>query len=248
MSRNRALKSENSKQKRRREPEPRQPSVVRSYLEAFLIAGLFLGFTNTFVFKTFYIPSASMEDSLLIGDHLFVNRYIFGTQGGEIERRLFPGRDVRRGDVVVFRSPERPTLDLVKRCVALPGDKVEIRGKDLYINGAWVDDDSYTKHTEAEIVPASSGFPRDNFGPFTVPEEHYFCLGDNRDRSNDSRFWGAVPRRYVKGQALLVYWSYGGETPDGNWYGWGAKLKQLSKTAVGFLTKTRWSRTFHLIR
>ncbi len=221
----------------------RRVSTLREYFEALLIAGVFLGFTNTFVVKTFYIPSASMEDTLLVGDHLFVNRFIYGARGlGELGGAL-PWRDVQRGDIVIFRSPERPTLDMVKRCVGLPGDVVQVVDKDLYVNGKWVEDGIYTKHADAQLVAK-----RDRFGPFTVPEDHYFCMGDNRDRSHDSRFWGPVPRRFVKGRAFLVYWSYGGETSDGNWHGWGVKVRQLARTAVGFFTRTRWDRTFDLIR
>lgn len=228
-------------------------STLREYFEALVIAGIFLGFTNTFVVKTFFIPSASMEETLLIGDHLFVNRFVYGPAIGEFERRLFPLRPVQRGDVVIFRSPERPRVDMVKRCVGLPGDEVEIVDKKLYINEERVDDSSYTWHRDPRVFPNRSGIPesarrRDNFGPYTVPEQHYFCLGDNRDQSYDSRFWGPVPARFVKGRAFLVYWSFGGETSDGVWRGWGHKLGQLARTAIGFFQKSRWDRTFHVIR
>jgi signal peptidase I len=222
-------------------------STFREYFEALLIAAIFLGFTNSFVVKTFFIPSASMEETLLIGDHLFVNRFIYGAGSTVLERQLFPIRDVRRGDIVIFKSPERPAVDMVKRCVGIPGDTIEIVDKDLYINGQWVEDSSYTEHLDPATVPEAFR-RRDNFGPYTVPADHYFCLGDNRDHSYDSRFWGPVPAHYVKGRALLVYWSFGGRTPDGSWPGWGEKLRQLGRTAAGFLTETRWARTFHLIR
>ena len=230
-----------------------QKSVIREYFEALLIAGIFLGFTNTFLVKTFYIPSRSMEDTLLVGDHLFVNRYLFGQGGTALERAFTPVRDVRRGDVVIFRSPESPTTDLVKRCVGLPGDEIRIVQKQLYVNGEAVDDEGFTQHSDPRTFPDRRIYPRqqrlrDNFGPFTVPDDHYFFLGDNRDESYDSRFWGAVPRHYLKGRALMIYWSYGGETPDGTWSGWGQKLGQVGRTLLGFPTKTRWSRTFHLIR
>jgi signal peptidase I len=228
-------------------------STTREYLEALIIAGIFLGFTNTFVVKTFFIPSASMEETLLIGDHLFVNRFIFGTALSAPERKMLPLRPVRRGDIVIFRSPEKPRIDMVKRCVGLPGDEVRILEKDLYINGQWVDDASYTWHRDPRVFPDRSGVPdsarrRDNFGPFTVPEDHYFCLGDNRDQSYDSRFWGPVPAHFVKGRAFMIYWSFGGETSDGVWRGWGYKLRQLSRTAIGFVQNSRWRRTFHVIR
>ncbi len=219
----------------------RKHSTLREYLEALLIAGAFLGFTNTFLIKTFYIPSASMETTLLIGDHLFVNRFIYGWESTDLP--LVPARDVRRGDVVIFRSPEDPTLDMVKRCIGLPGDVIEIDQKDLYVNGEWVDDAAYTRHSDPRVF---SG--RDTFGPFEVPPDHYFCMGDNRDNSKDSRFWGPVPRKYVKGRAFLTYWSYGGETSDGVWRGWGHRLKLFGKTLVGFVTRTRWDRTFMLVR
>ncbi|MEE8138907.1 MAG: signal peptidase I [Thermoanaerobaculia bacterium] len=228
-------------------------STTREYLEALLIAGLFLGFTNTFVIKTFYIPSASMEATLLIGDHLFVNRFIYGAAPAAPERWLLPVRPIARGDIVIFRSPERPRVDMVKRCVGLPGDVIEIANKDLFVNGVWVDDANYTWHRDARIYSNGPRLPepfrqRDNFGPFTVPEGHFFFLGDNRDQSYDSRFWGPVPAAFVKGRAFLIYWSFGGETSDGTWRGWVHKIGQLTRTALGFFTQSRWSRTFHLIR
>jgi signal peptidase I len=228
-------------------------SVWREYLEAFIIAALFLRFTNTFVVQTFYIPSKSMEDTLLIGDHLFVNRFIYGPAPTALERRLLPSRPLRRGDVVIFRSKEDPLVDVVKRCIGLPGDTLDFVDKQLYLNGKRVRDESYTKHSDYRVFPDQPfsdplGRRRDNFGPFTVPPGHYVMLGDNRDDSQDSRFWGALPAHLVKGRAELVYWSYGGGTSTGQWPGWKAKLVQLGKTAVGFVTKTRWNRTFHLIR
>lgn len=230
----------------------RHQPAWREYLEALLVAGLFLGFTNTFVLKTFYIPSGSMENTLLVGDHLIVNRYIFGpaaTPAGA----LLPARAPRRGDVVVFRSPEDPQVDLVKRLVGLPGDLIEVRQKQLYVNGARVRDAGYAIHRDPRLGSQRTSFNaqlfrRDNYGPVTVPPQRYFFLGDNRDYSYDSRYWGAVPVHYVKGRAFLIYWSYGGETPDGQWPGLGAKLAQLGRTALGFFTKTRWERSFEVIR
>ncbi len=229
----------------------RPRSVFREYFEALLVAGVFLGFTNTFVLKTFFIPSASMEETLLIGDHLFVNRFIYGVNDSLLGK-LLPIRRVDRGDVVVFRSVEEKGVDLVKRCIALPGDRVEMVDKELFINGTKVEDSSYTQHRDPMTYSDRRGFPnqlskRDNFGPLTVPEDRYFCLGDNRDLSHDSRFWGTVPAHYVKGRAFLIYWSYGGETPDGTWHGWRDRVRQLGGTVVGFLTRTRWRRTFHLV-
>jgi signal peptidase I len=227
---------------------------LREYLEALLIAGIFLGFTNTFLVKTFYIPSESMVDTLLVGDHLFVNRFLYGPTSSPLLDRLTPSREIRRGDVVIFRSVETPETDLVKRCMGLPGDEIQIVDKQLFINGEAVDDSAYASHRDEDRVFINRRYLRrqhrlrDNFGPYVVPDDHYFFLGDNRDFSYDSRYWGSVPRHYVKGRALMIYWSYDGETPDGQWPGWGRKLQQIGETLAGFFTETRWGRTFHLIR
>lgn len=228
-------------------------STFREYLEALLIAGLFLGFTNTFVVKTFFIPSGSMEETLLVGDHLFVNRFIYGPVASDLERRLLPMRAPERGDIVIFRAPEQPTIDLVKRMVGRPGDTLRIVGKQLYVDGVPAEEDGYVVHKDSKTFPNAPYLEqqyrqRDNFGPYTVPAGHYFCMGDNRDQSNDSRFWGPVPERYLKGRAFLIYWSFGGGTSDGTWRGWRAKAGELARTVAGFVTKTRWSRTFHLPR
>jgi signal peptidase I len=228
-------------------------SVFREYYEALLIAAVFLGFTNTFLVKTFYIPSPSMEDTLLVGDHLFVNRFLYGPASTDLERRLLPSREPRRGDIVIFRSVETPTTDLVKRCVGLPGDRLEIVDKRLVVNGEPVEESGYAIHRDPQVFPNRAYLVRahrrrDNFEPFVVPEGHFFFMGDNRDFSYDSRFWGPVPRHFVKGRALVVYWSYGGETPDGEWRSFGARARQLLATARGFIGETRWERTLHVVR
>lgn len=219
----------------------------REYFEAILIAGVFLAFTNSYLVKTFYIPSGSMEQTLLIGDHLFVNRYIYGPSS-ELERGLLPTRELRRGDIVIFRAPEDPNNDLVKRCIGLPGDKIEIVDSRLYVNDQQVSNQPYASY-RTDLPNYFPGMrPRDFFGPFTVPPDEFFFLGDNRNNSHDSRFWGTAPRRYIKGRAFLIYWSFGGETSDGKWTGFGDKLRQIGNTLAGFFTETRWSRTLHLPR
>lgn len=231
----------------------KEKSTFREYLEALLIAGIFLSFAHTFVLQAFYIPSGSMEDTLLVGDHLFVNRFIYGPAATALERDLLPARPVQRGDIVVFRSPENPTLDVVKRCVGLPGDTIDVVDKQLFINGRRVDDSGFALHKDPNVFPDRPYYPdqgrrRDNFGPYVVPGDSYFCMGDNRDYSYDSRFWGPLPAHLLKGRPLFIYWSYGGETPTGGWEGMESRLRRLGRTALGFFTNTRWERTFKLIR
>jgi signal peptidase I len=229
-------------------------STYRETLEALLVAGLFLLFVNTWVFRTFFIPSGSMENTLLIGDHLAVNRYIYGPTATAIERQLLPSREPRRGDIVVFRSVEGSNEDLVKRLIGLPGDVITVRNKKLFVNGQPVDDSSFAIHKDQWIggysdpTFSTKRAQRDQFGPYRVPPDSYFMMGDNRDESNDSRFWGSVPRTYVKGRVNLNYWSYGGDPPLAEWQGWPAQLRHLGRTAAGFFPQTRWNRTFDLPR
>ena len=233
--------------------------IAREYLEALIIAAIFLQFANTFVVQTYYIPSGSMEDTLLVGDHLFVNRFIYGPAPTALESKLLPLRPVRRGDIVVFRSKENPRIDVVKRCVGVPGDVMRVVDKRLFINGRAVNDSAYAIHrpqpgTPDHIPPDYLGqlATRDYFGPFTVPPASYFCMGDNRDNSWDSRFWGELPASYVLGRAFAIYWSVEGETSDGSWQGWGSNIAALSRKVAGWFEigprKTRWDRTFRLVR
>jgi signal peptidase I len=229
-----------------------EKSLLREYLEALLIAVVFATFARTYVVQAFKIPSGSMEKNLLIGDHILVNKFIYGPTASRLEELLLPMRRVDRGDIVVFKYPEDPTRDFIKRCMALPGDVVKLTDKDLFINGEFVDDSRYTYHTESAAFPreflANPKFTRDNFGPVTVPAGNYFCMGDNRDNSNDSRFWGSVPGNYVKGRAFMVYWSFESEQEYIEWPGFAGKLRQLSRVALNFFTKTRWDRTFRIVR
>ncbi len=227
-------------------------SVVREYYEAILVAFILALFVRTFVFENFKIPSGSMENNLLVGDHLVVNKFIFAPHLDTPLHALLPYREPERGDVVIFKFPEDPRRDFIKRCVAVAGDTVEIREKQLYLDGE-LQDEPYVVHKDPHVwrnVPGApaSGRRRDNFGPFTVPEGTIFCLGDNRDNSLDSRFWGPVPLSYVKGRAVIIYWSYEAERGDGQWSGVGNRLRQLTDVFIHFFTKTRWDRQFRLIR
>ena len=231
---------------------PSQKSLLREYLEALLIAVIFATFARTWIVQAFKIPSGSMEQNLLIGDHILVNKFIYGPTVSPWEEKLLPVRKVRRGDVVVFKYPEDPTRDFIKRCMGLPGDTLKMIDKDLYINGRHIDDSSFTYYEDSETYPRDLFFHpkrvRDNFGPKTVPSGAYFCMGDNRDNSNDSRYWGPVPESYVKGRALLVYWSVAGDEEAMSLPGDESRMRQLGRLTLHFFTLTRWSRTLRIVR
>jgi signal peptidase I len=227
-------------------------SLSREYAEALLIAVIFATFARTFVIQAFKIPSGSMEHTLLVGDHILVNKFIYGPTIWSIEKVLLPLRDVHRGDIVVFRYPPDPTRDFIKRAIGLPGDRVRIVDKQLMVNGERVNDAAYAAHSDPVTYPRTSFFnsnrQRDNFGPYTVPPGGYFCLGDNRDNSRDSRYWGTVSDSELKGRALVVYWSFGDGTEESTWPGLLGRLRQLAETVRNFLSQTRWQRTFLLVR
>jgi signal peptidase I len=184
-------------------------SVVREYTESLIIAVVLALFVRTFVFQAFKIPTGSMEPTLLVGDHLIVNKMIFAPSATGIERVLLPTRDVRRGDIVVFKYPEEPERDFIKRVIGMPGDRLELRSKVLYINDeplaeSWA---HYASPASQEAFGASLDL-REAYGPVTVPQGQYFMMGDNRDNSEDSRYWGFLPESYVKGRALFIYFSF----------------------------------------
>lgn len=224
----------------------------REYYEAILVAVIFTLFARTFVVQAFKIPTASMEDNLLVGDHLFVNKFVYAPHWQTPIHKLLPYRDVRQGDVVVFKFPQDPARDFIKRAVAVGGDVVEVRAKELLVNGQ-SENNARVVHKDPNTFASTPFLPpsfrhRDHFGPVTIPEDLVFCLGDNRDNSHDSRFWGAVPRSYFKGRALIIYWSFESSSEAHEWRGWGERLRQLGAVLVHFFTRTRWERSLMLIR
>ena len=234
------------------EPAPvYRKSTLREYFESIVIAVILALFVRTFVVQAFKIPTGSMENNLLIGDHLLVNKFVFAPTATALERAALPVRPIHRGDVLVFKFPEDPERDFVKRVIGLPGEKLEMREKRIFINDKPLDE-PYVHFLEPPAVPSAfhettSADLRERYGPVTIPADQYFMMGDNRDNSQDSRYWGYLPRSYVKGRALMVYWSYEAtETAyqdDGLW----ARARGLVSVALNFFTGTRWSRTFHQI-
>ena len=224
-------------------------SALREYFESIVIAVILALFIRTFIVQAFKIPTGSMENNLLVGDHLLVNKFVFGPSESSIERMLLPETAVKRGDVVVFKYPEEPDRDFIKRVIGLPGETLELRHKQVYINGRPLDE-PYVHF----LVPPSTHAQefaaydvREQFGPVTVPDDKYFVMGDNRDNSQDSRYWGFLPRDYIKGKALLVYWSYESDREDYEQDGLGAALTGAASVVTHFFTRTRWDRLLHQI-
>lgn len=218
-------------------------SRPREFAEAVLVAVVFALFVRTFLLQAFVVPSPSMENTVLAGDHLIVNKFVFGPRAGSLLAPLLPRRPVRRGDVIVFKFPEDPRRDFVKRVIALPGDEVAIRDKAVFVNGK----PEFTPgafHGDARVWPDDAALPesqrrRDQVSSLRVPEEAYFAMGDNRDNSYDSRFWGPVPAANLKGRPLFVYWSWpaDGRRSSGA-FGW----------IADFFSGTRWSRALTAVR
>ena len=177
---------------------PRAKSRAREYTEAILIAVLMALVFRQFVVQAFRIPSGSMENTLLVGDFLFVNKFLYGARIPWTDNRMPAIRQPRRGDIIVFTAPS-DGRDFIKRCVAVAGDTLELRGTELYVNGELQD--------EPYAVYRRVGSQRNVFGPVIVPEGHLFMMGDNRDNSQDSRYWGFLPLSMVKGKAMFIYFS-----------------------------------------
>ena len=207
-------------------------SIFREYFESLLIAFVLALFVRTFVFQAFKIPTGSMEPNLLIGDHLIVNKIIFAPAVTGIERAIVPGRAIRRGDVVVFKYPDEPERDFIKRVIGLPGDRVEVKQKRVYINDKAFDD-PYARYLDGPpgTTTGRTDDLREFYGPVTVPDGQYFMMGDNRDNSQDSRYWGFLPAHYIKGQALFIYFSF---TENGS--------------LGGFFSDVRWGRLLGRVR
>jgi signal peptidase I len=211
---------------------PFKKSTAREYFESICIAVILALFVRTFVVQAFKIPTGSMENNLLIGDHLLVNKFAYAPTMTGIEQTLLPIDSIRRGDIVVFKYPEDPERDFIKRVIGLPGETIELKNKKVYLNGMPLDE----PYVQFLIPPDEEGGNGDfdvrvQYGPVTVPADHYFMMGDNRDNSQDSRYWGFLPKSYVKGKALFVYFSFG-DGADG----------------VGsMLGGIRWSRILHQI-
>ena len=212
------LKTENVQEKNKK-------GALRENIEAILIAIVLALFIRTFFVQAFKIPSGSMKDTLLVGDHILVNKFIYGvkipfTDGAT----LFKVSDPKRKDIIVFKYPEDPDKDFIKRVVGVEGDIIELKDKKLYLNGKFENSENHAIYTDPFVI--SKKFSnRDNLGPITVPKDSFFVMGDNRDNSHDSRFWGFVNSRSVRGKAFIIYWSWNKEKFGVRWNRIGDFLK-----------------------
>ena len=180
----------------------KKKSTLREYAEAAVIAILLALFIRAFVVQAFKIPSGSMEPTLLVGDHILVNKFLYGIKIPYLQTTLIPVGQPERGDIIVFIYPEDRSKDYIKRVIGLPGERIQIQGREIFINGRPFDD-TYGHYDEKAGNPS-----RSIDGKWDVPKDHFFVMGDNRDHSADSRFWGFVPSTLIKGKAFIIYWSW----------------------------------------
>ncbi len=235
-------------------------STNRSTLADWAFNITVLLFATSTIAQPFVIPTGSMESTLMTGDHLIVDKLVYSPHDS-LTGRVLPYSDVKQGDIIVFRWPVDITQTYIKRAIGLPGDRIRIEGKDVYRNGIKLIE-PYVQHIDARRIPFRDDFPsalvptdvyprgrwmlQENVrdGEVIVPADNYFAMGDNRDDSSDSRFWGLVPRENIIGKPLIVYWSYEASTDDLTNY----SMHHILDLATHFFTKTRWDRTFMLVR
>jgi len=203
--------------------------IVREYAEAFIIAFIIALLIRTFLVQAFKIPSSSMEPTLLVGDHILVSKFIYGIRIPYIGKKFLTFHKPKRGDIIVFIYPEDKKKDFIKRVIATEGEEVQVKKGEIFINGAPIEDPwGVYRERSGPLIPSHFG-PRDNYGPKVVPPNSLFVLGDNRDNSQDSRYWGFVDLSAVKGKAFIIYFSY-------------------HKRATSLLNKVRWNRFGKLLR
>ena len=234
--------------------------VPRGVIAEWTVTIILLLFGTTTLVQAFVIPTGSMEDTLLVGDHLLVDKLAYAPAGA-VTKHVLPYEDVHRGDIIVFRYPINIKDTFVKRVMGVPGDHIKLVNKKVYLNGHLLNE-PYVVHKTEYIDSYRDNFPGDpnvplyppaqrmlqenvKNGEVVVPEGHYFAMGDNRDSSLDSRYWGFVPRENIIGKPLIIYWSY--DAPTEQLASPSIGLDHIFDVATHFFTKTRWSRTLNLI-
>ncbi len=208
-----------------------EKSILREYTEALIIALLLAIFIRTFIIQAFKIPSGSMLPTLQIGDHLLVSKFYYGLRVPFSGKTLIPWNVPEHGDVIVFKYPRDRSIDYIKRVIGVPGDTIEIKNKKVFINNKAIKD-PYA-HFKSKTVYKGSVSPRDNLGPFSVPDDKIFAMGDNRDNSSDGRFWGFVDQKDIRGKAFIIYWSW--------------DIKNTSLLSLKRFASIRWNRLADII-
>ncbi len=230
-----------------KEKKARDKSIVREYFELITETAVFVFFVMTFVVQAFQIPTGSMEPTLLVGDFLLVNKMAYTRPVLPLEGRVLPRRPIDRGRIVVFKYPKDLTKDFVKRVIALEGETLEIRDKQVFVNDRPIEE-PYKFHVDSQIFAKTDFYHyddviRDNYGPVTVPAGHCFVMGDNRDNSMDSRYWGFLPVGDIKGKPWVIYFSYQAERDAWQKTSFRDRMRKI----VSFLPKARWNRILRII-
>jgi len=207
---------------------------------------------KTSIVEAYKIPSQSMEDTLLVGDFLLANKFIYGARLPLVGWQMPAIRDPEPSDIVIFIFPRDGVTKYIKRCVAVGGDTVLVKDKQLFINGKPFDAPEFSKHVDSNIMPRGIGGinSRDNYGPYIVPRDHFFMMGDNRDNSYDSRYWGPVHRRLILGQAMIIHWSWddaSAPSPDVLLVDPISVPRLFAFNAIHFFEKVRWQRLLSLV-
>ena len=196
---------------------------IKEWVNALFTAAVIALVIQTFLLQAFKIPSGSMIPTLQIGDHILVNKFIYGVKIPYIKNPIIPVEEPKRGDIIVFRYPVEPDKDFIKRVIGIPGDIIQIKNKKIFVNDQPLPHDLGV-YSDPHVISGQIN-PRDNFGPVTVPKDKYFVMGDNRDNSYDSRFWGFVDESDIKGKALIIYWSWDSDDFDVRWKRIGSLIK-----------------------
>lgn len=229
--------SRESRQEKRESTQKKEGGVFRDYLELIIETLIYVFFVMTFLLQSFVIPTGSMEDNILVGDYVLVDKVAYGRYLGTLDRFMLPILEIKRGMIVTFKAPPEMDKEYVKRIIGLPGERIKIINKKVYIDGQPLEE-PYTFFKDKNIEMSY----RDNFPEYKIPENYYFCMGDNRDNSADSRYWGPVPADFIIGKPWRIYWSYETTTVELLKSEGLNKIKSIVKTIINFIPRTRWSR------
>ncbi len=248
------MKNKGKGSRRRRQRQAPSPttegfslSQTFSYVKSFGIALILALLLKHFVIEAFRIPTASMETTIMVGDFLIANKFIYGIRIPFTDFRIPFIRDPKQGDIVIFKYPRDLSQNYVKRCIAEPGQTVELKNKEVYVDGVLYRDDDFTQYSSYQLPNDDY---RVNWGPYRVPPDHFFMMGDNRDNSSDSRVWGSVPREYVLGKAMFLHWSWK-EDPDAPNIRWNDPITIIHSMLYNFLhfyDRVDWNRLGKAVR